>query len=86
MELIIIINTGFNVNPRCALEVNGIGCIHNGSPYAVANNFMASGNLTIGGTTANYGGGTLWNGGNAAGLMMECLDNTEICVELCSRC
>ncbi len=29
--------------------------IQNGSPYAVSNNFMQSGSLTIGGTNADYG-------------------------------
>jgi hypothetical protein len=59
--------------------IAGIDNIHNGSPYAVANNFMASGSLTIGGTTSNYGGGNNLNA-NTAGLLMECLDNTEIAV------
>ena len=36
--------------------------------------------MIIGDTLLNYGGGTLWNGGNAAGLMMECASNTEIVV------
>ncbi len=78
-----IANNGYiginKTTPICHLEVNGVGCINNGSPYAVANNFMASGSLTIGGTTANYGGGNNWTA-NTAGLMMECLDTTEIMV------
>jgi hypothetical protein len=41
--------------PICALEVGGVTCIHNGSPYAVANNKMQSGSLTIGGINAIYG-------------------------------
>ena len=61
------------------LEVNGITNIHNGSPYAVANNYMASGSLTIGGTNADYGNSSGWTT-NTAGLMMECADYTEICV------
>jgi hypothetical protein len=40
---------------------------------------MQSGSLTIGGSNANYGGGWQWTG-NTAGLMMKCLDNTEIAV------
>ena len=40
---------------------------------------MQSGSLTIGGINANYGGGTDWTG-NTAGLLLECLDNTEIAV------
>ncbi len=73
------INTGYNVNPRCVLEVAGIACIHNGSPYAVSNNFMTAGSLTIGGTTFDYGNATGWST-NTAGLMMECANYTEICV------
>ena len=39
---------------------------------------MANGSLTIGDTLLNYGGGTSqWNS-STAGLLMECLDNTEI--------
>ena len=38
---------------------------------------MNNGSLIIGDTPLNYGGGALWNGGNAAGLMMECSANTE---------
>ncbi len=74
------INTGFNVNPRCALEVNGIANIHNGSLYAVSNNFMSAGSLTIGGTNVNYGGGSTGWTSSTAGLMMECSDYTEIAV------
>ena len=73
------INTGWDVNPRCALEVSGIACIHNGSPYAVANNFMQSGSLTIGGINANYGIAQNWTT-NTTGFMMECADYTEMCV------
>jgi hypothetical protein len=59
------------------LKVNSIANINNGSPYATENNFMQSGSLTIGGINANYGGGTSWTD-NTAGLLLECLDNTEI--------
>ena len=74
------INTGFNVNPRCALEVAGVACIHNGSPHAIPNNRMQSGSLTIGGTNADYGVGVNQWSSNTAGLLMECSDYTEICV------
>ncbi len=40
---------------------------------------MASGSLTIGGTTIDYGNAIGWSA-NTAGLLMECLDNTDICV------
>jgi hypothetical protein len=58
-------------DPNCHLTVAGIANIHNGSPYATANNQMQSGSLTIGGINANYGGGNNWTA-NTAGLMMEC--------------
>jgi hypothetical protein len=72
------INTGSN-NPRCQLEVAGIANIHDNNPYAVLNNNMALGSLTIGGTLSNYGTATNWSS-STAGLMMECLDYTEIVV------
>ncbi len=59
----------------------GIMNIHNGSPYAIDNYTFNNGSLIIGDTLLNYGGGTLWNSGNAAGLLMECNDNTEIVVQ-----
>ena len=40
---------------------------------------MQNGSLTIGDTLLNYGNGTSWNA-NMAGLLFECLDNTEIAV------
>jgi hypothetical protein len=42
--------------------------------------YLNPGSLIIGSAGLNYGGGTHWNGGNAAGLMMECNSNTEIVV------
>ena len=51
--------------------------IHNGSPYAVTNNYMASGSLTTGGTNAKDGTATSWSA-STAGLLMECSDYTEI--------
>ncbi len=59
---------------------DGIVNIHGGSPYATINYTLNNGSLIIGDTSLNYGGGTLWNGGNAAGLMLECNANTEIVV------
>ena len=74
-------NVGININnPRCHLEVAGIGCINNGSPYAVVANFMQSGSLTIGGINASYGGGVSQWTTNTAGLLLECSVNTEIAV------
>ena len=40
---------------------------------------MKSGSLTIGDINENYGNGTNWNT-NTSGLLLECLDNTEIAV------
>jgi len=65
--------------PNCKLQVIGAVNICNQGPYAVSNNYMQAGSLTIGDIYLNYGGGTNWNS-NTAGLMMECLDNTEIAV------
>jgi hypothetical protein len=59
--------------------VGGLANIHGGSPSAVPSGFMATGSLTLGDTLKNYGGGTGWNS-NTAGLLFECLDNTEIMV------
>ena len=57
-----------------------IANINGGTNFAVLNNYMAAGSLTIGDPTKNYGGGSsTWNT-NTAGLMMECLTNTEIAV------
>ena len=64
-----IISTGLNIN--------GIANIHNGSQFAVNGGYMGAGSLTIGDTTKNYGGGSNWSS-NTAGLLFECLDNTEI--------
>jgi hypothetical protein len=47
--------------------------------YAIPNNFMTAGSLTIGNTDTDYGGGNNWTA-NTAGLMMECLNNTEIVI------
>ena len=69
------------VSPNCQLEVNGLVCINNGLPWAVVNSKMQSGSLTIGGTNADYGWNTNgWTNSNAAGLLLECLNNTEIAV------
>jgi hypothetical protein len=50
-----------------------------GSGYVIPNNFMAAGSLTIGNSNANYGNGNS-NNNNMAGLMLECMSNTEIAV------
>jgi hypothetical protein len=60
--------------------VNGIANIHGGSPSAVPTGYMSAGSLTIGDVAKNYGGGTTYWNSNTAGLLLECLDNTEIAV------
>jgi hypothetical protein len=46
----------------------------------ITNNYLSAGALTIGNTTQDYGGGIAsWNS-NTAGLLMECLNNTEIAI------
>jgi hypothetical protein len=57
-------------DPKCHLQVNGIGKINNSSFTVVFSRYMQSGSLTIPGTDVSYGGGDLWNA-NTAGLMME---------------
>ena len=48
--------------PDCKLEVySGMVNITNTSPYAVANNYMTNGSLTIGDILSNYGNGSSWN-------------------------
>jgi len=73
------VGIGQNPNANAKLDVQGRVNFHNGNPVAVPSNYMASGSLTIGGTNANYGGGSGWSG-NTAGLMFECQDNTEIAI------
>lgn len=72
-------------NPVAKFQVVGTGSVCGGTNFANANNYMQTGSLTIGDTTRNYGGGTSqWNS-NTAGLLMECLDNTEIAVHDAGR-
>ena len=48
------------------ISYNGIVNINAGSPYAVTNNYMQNGSLTIGDTLLNYGGGNTWTANTAA--------------------
>jgi hypothetical protein len=72
--------SGGNTLPteRMRIASNGAVGIQT-SGYAIPNNHMAAGSLTIGNFNANYGGGGNWTT-NTAGLMMECQDNTEIVI------
>ena len=63
--------------PKATLDVVGKAQIHDSSASAV--DYMAPGSLTIGSTTANYGGGRQFNA-STAGLLLETKDNTEIAV------
>jgi hypothetical protein len=65
-------------NPTGKLDVKG-GRVCIGGAWACANNYMASGSLTIGDISLNYGGGSGWNA-NTAGLLLEASANTEIAV------
>jgi hypothetical protein len=62
------------------LLFQGVGNINGGSGYAVQQGYMATGSLTIGDINRNYGGGTTSWSSSTAGLMMECLNTTEIAV------
>lgn len=79
-------NVGINVvSPNCKLDVRGIVNITNTNPYAVPNNKMQSGSLTIGDCSLDYGNeiytvGGGWTGNNTAGLLLECSTSTEIVV------
>jgi hypothetical protein len=63
-------------------SINGLLNVHNGFPNGNVN--MQAGSLAIGGTNVNYGGVFYpmgnWTGTNTAGILMECLNNTEIVV------
>jgi hypothetical protein len=61
------------------LTVHSAGSVGIGDCWAVVNNRMARGSLTIGSVTSNFGGGTSWNA-NTAGLLLETASNTEIAV------
>ena len=77
------INSSLNVSGITTLSnktiINGICNIHGGNPFAVLNNKMKIGSLTIGDMSFDYGGSSDWTS-NTAGLMLECLNNTEIAV------
>ena len=55
---------------NCNLEILGVANFHNGTRFSALNYSLNPGSLILGSTGLNYGGGTNWNGGNAAGLMM----------------
>lgn len=76
-------NVAFTIRTNNAerMRITGTGAanIWSGTNFAVPNNYMAGGSLTVGNIAANFGGGSGWNA-NTAGLMLECLDNTEIAI------
>ena len=70
------------INLKCKFKLknyNGLANITNNNPYAVPNNHMQNGSLTIGDIALNYGNGTGWNT-NTSALLLECSDNTEIAI------
>jgi hypothetical protein len=66
--------------PVGTLQVQGSGIVCGGTNYANTQGYMASGSLTIGATNKNYGGGSSNWSSNTAGMLLECLDNTEIAI------
>jgi len=67
-------------SPICALDCVGIVNIWSGTRYAVPTNYMSAGSLTIGNTSASFGGGTTGWSSNTAGIMLETNANQEIAV------
>ena len=66
--------------PTANFQAYGTANICGGTNFANLNNYMASGSLTIGDPTKNYGGSSSFWNSNTAGLLLECLDSTEIAV------
>lgn len=71
-------------DPKGKLDVSGAVNIWSGERYAMPNNMMAAGSLTIGNCAANFGGGSGWNA-NTAALLLETLERTEIAVNTSGR-
>lgn len=71
---------GFDAGQRLMQIMDGGQVAIGTQTWAVPNYKMAPGSLTLGNIHQNYGGGTLWNDGNTAGLLLECGANTEIAV------
>lgn len=65
--------------PFQKLDVRGIAMVNGGNLYGSENNYLTTGALNVGDYNRNYGGGSAWNA-NSAGLLLECLDNTEVAV------
>ena len=67
-------------SPACRLDVRGgVLDVSSTTPFAAVNSYMQAGSLAIGDTLLNYGGGSSWNT-NTAGLIMECLNSTELAI------
>jgi hypothetical protein len=73
------LNINANNNAYTRLNVTGVASINGGNVYGAYNNQLLAGALCIGDTTTNYGGAGGWST-NTAGLLMECLNNTEIVI------
>ena len=67
-----------NDTPYCTLDVFGTCNIWTGSRFAVLNNYMGAGSLTLGSTNTSYGGHGNWTS-STCGLMLETSANQEIC-------
>jgi hypothetical protein len=69
-----------NVLPTERMKISYVGVVGiQTTGYAIPNNYMSAGSLVIGNIGQDYGGGTNWTT-NTAGLLMECLDKTEIAI------
>jgi|GEM_PF-6381546 len=61
-------------------DVHGRANVWSGRNWAVPQNYMAPGSLTIGNLNSSFGGGTNYWTSNTAGLLLETQANTEIAV------
>jgi hypothetical protein len=65
------------INGTNTIDISGVLRVTGSAKHA--HSFLTPGALLIGDINSNFGGANDWRT-NMAGLMMECLDNTEICV------
>lgn len=79
--------TGTNVDQDLCLKARGKSpvkvygalAVSGSESFANANNYMATGSVTLGDIKKSFGGGSGWNT-NTAGLLLETLRDTEIAV------
>ena len=75
-------NQDISINPKGngSLMIYGIANIYTDERYAVPQNFMAAGSLTIGSITKSYGGSIGGWSNNMASILLETIGSTEIAV------